>query len=124
MTRVLLILGLMSVLSACVETPPNNFTPREKTATYDPVSEQLTLPHPCPDWSQTQTENYRNEAHSNYGCAVNTNNALQIANPKDVLQGRGAPGPDSEVTARTVERYRAGEIPAELTPVQGSGSSQ
>jgi pilus assembly protein CpaD len=111
-------LSLMLVsLAAC-----SSFTPREKVARYDPTS-GLTLPHPCPDWSQPQTGDFANELHSNFGCAVNTNAAIQLENPEDMRRGKGKATPDTEVTTRVVERYRAGEIPEPLEPVQ-DGATQ
>lgn len=100
-------------LTAC-----DNFTPSDKQAVYDPVSKTLTLPHPCPDWSQSQTSNYLNENHSNYGCAVNTNSALQVADPADLHRGHGDNRPDTETTTRVIQDYRAGDLPVPLVPNQ------
>lgn len=123
MYRLLMIIGLSTLLTAC-SSDSDNFTPRAKTAEFDAKTQSIAMPHPCPDWSQTQTENYRNEMHSDFGCSVNTNNALQIANPNDLVHGRGSAGPDTEITIHTVEQYRAGEIPKPLTPLQSTGTSQ
>ena len=106
---------LVMSLTAC-----DNFTPSDKQAVYDPSSKTLTLPHPCPDWSQSQTSNYLNENHSNYGCAVNTNSALQVADPADLHKGHGDNRPDTETTTRVIQDYRAGELPAELRPNQAA----
>lgn len=107
---------LIVTLSAC-----SNFVPREKVAIYDPETRQLTLPYPCADWSQSQTSNYLNQPHSNYGCAVNTNAALQLEDPADLHHGHGTKGPDTEITTGIVEQYRAGDLPVALTPQQSSG---
>jgi type IV pilus biogenesis protein CpaD/CtpE len=104
---------LMTLLAGC-----SNFTPREKVAIYDPATHALVLPHPCPDWSQSQTSNYLNEPHSNYGCAVNTNSALQVADPHDLLRGHGENTPDTGITTKVVEDYRAGKLPVALKPNQ------
>lgn len=98
----------------------DNFTPREKVATYDPVTKELSLPHPCPDWSQTQTSNYQNEPHSNFGCAVNTNSALHLDDPNDLIMGHGDNRPDTEITTRVIQEYRAGRLPVALTPNQSA----
>lgn len=119
--RTLWIIALLS-MAAC--SSPTNFTPREKTATYDPRTGQLTLPHPCPDWSQSQSQNYKNEKHSNFGCAVNTNLAVQLEDPQDLHHGHGKVGPDPEISEGVVESYRAGNIPKELTPIQSTGTGQ
>ncbi len=104
-------------LSAC-----DNYEPREKTASYNPTTKQAILPHPCPDWSQSQTSNYGNYNHSNFGCAVNTNNALQVAEPADLERGHGDNSPNADVSNRTIQRYLAGEIPEPLTPLQDTAN--
>lgn len=106
-------------LSAC-----SSFTPREKVAVYDPQTDELVMPYPCPDWSQSQTQNYGNQLHSNFGCAVNTNAAVQIENPRDLYRGHGDVNPDTEVTTRVIHQYRAGDIPVALSPLQSTGASQ
>jgi pilus assembly protein CpaD len=108
-------------LTAC---DAQNFTPNPKVATYDPQTRALTLPQPCPDWSQTQTQNYKNEPHSNFGCAVNTNLAVQLENPEDLHHGHGKATPDTETTTRVIEQYRAGDLPVALTPIQSTGTGE
>lgn len=104
----------------------DNFTPNPKTADYDPKTGELTLPHPCPDWSQSQTHNNANEPHSNYGCAVNKNSAIMVADPNDLYMGHGDDHPDTGITTNVITRYRNNEIPAPLSPIQStsSGSGQ
>lgn len=89
----------------------SNFTPTDKTASYDPMTGTLMLPAPCPDWSQAQTNNVLNEPHSNFGCAVNSNAALQIEDPRDLYVGHGDNKPDTNVTVDVITNYRAGKIP-------------
>jgi hypothetical protein len=118
-----LLLGLPILLSlaACGD----EFVPREKVAQYDPETGTLELPYPCPDWSHSSLINYDNSPHSNYGCAVNTNVAQQLANPEDIAHGAPSDqsvGPDTEVTTRVIEQYRAGEIPVPLEPIQASAA--
>lgn len=111
---------MMLALAACTQS----FTPRAKEATYDPVTKKLSMPHPCPDWSQPQ-ENYKNENHSNFGCAVNNNLAAQIDNPADLHRGHGKKSPDTEVTTSVIQQYREGKIPVPLEPTESmSGNSQ
>ena len=116
-------LGLIILITLAL-TACDNFTPREKTAKYDPATRELTLPYPCPDWSQTQVHNYLNEPHSNFGCAVNTNAAIQLENPADLHHGHGQNTPDTEITADVVKKYRAGDLPAPLNPVQSISGGQ
>lgn len=108
----------MLVLAAC-----DNFTPREKVATYDRETGELVMPYPCTDWSQSQVHNYKNELHSNYGCAVNTNLALQLEDPQDLVRGHGTEGPDGDISIGVIKQYREGKLPAALTPMQGSVGS-
>ena len=114
MKRFVLIATLLP-LAAC-----GNFEPTDKVSSYDPVTQQLTLPAPCPDWSQTTNTNYLNYNHSNFGCAVNKNFALQLDDKQDMNEGHGANRPEPGITTHVIERYRAGEIPQPLTPVQTS----
>lgn len=115
--RYTLILALLA-LTAC----DNGIHPREKSASYDPVTENLILPRPCPDWSLPQTQNYSNETHSTYGCAVNANTALQLAYPEDLIQGHGDARPDTGITTHVIEQYRAGQLPTPPAPIQSSGT--
>jgi type IV pilus biogenesis protein CpaD/CtpE len=117
MLRIIMMMVVMGALTAC-----SNFVPNEKKAVYDPETKQLTMPYPCPDWSQSQTHNYLNQPHSNYGCAVNTNSALQVADPADLQRGHGDNNPDTGITTRVIERYRAGDLPVALVPQQASSS--
>lgn len=109
------------LLTACGD----DFTPRDKTAAYDPATGGLEYPYPCPDWSHSTVVNYDNSPHSNYGCAVNNNLAQQLAYPEDIAHGRPSDlshGADAETTTRVIERYRAGEIPEPLVPMQASAA--
>jgi len=119
--RLLLAIAACTALAGCGD----NFTPHEKTATYDPVRGELNYPYPCPDWSQTGSYNYLNETHSNFGCAVNNNSAAQLAEPSDLMEGHGDTAPDTEITTHVIEQYRAGTIPVPLVPLQDeTGATQ
>lgn len=118
MKHIGLILLVAVSLAAC-----DSFTPREKVAVYNPETGEVEMPYPCPDWSQSQVHNYGNQWHSNYGCAVNTNAAVQLENPRDLYRGHGDENPDTEVTTRVIHQYRAGDIPQPLSPLQSTGAS-
>ncbi len=45
-----------------------------------------SVPH-CPDLTTTSEANFSNATSSNYGCAVNSNMAVMVANPNDFLTG-------------------------------------
>lgn len=109
--------ALLLLLAAC-----DNFTPTPKVATVDPYTGALVLPAPCPDWSQTQTMNYLNEVHSNFGCATHTNTALQLADPRDLYRGHGT-GPDTQANARAIELLRTQGVQP-LRATQEVGTAQ
>jgi hypothetical protein len=115
MRHVMLLIACLG-LAAC-----SDFEPREKIADVDPDTGWVVPPYPCPDWSQDATVNYDNSLHSNYGCAVNNNLAVQLADPWDLKEGRGTDTGNTDMGVLTIERYRAGEIPVPLTPMQDNG---
>ena len=62
----------------------------------------------CPNWSVPSQPNFENRSMSNYGCAVNSNFAMQVANPEDLLHGRdGASASDTMTAAKAVQFYRS-----------------
>lgn len=116
MHRVVMMVALLA-LAACA----NDFEPVEKVADIDPTTGAAVPPHPCPDWSHNATVNYDNSLHSNYGCAVNNNIAVQLADPWDLREGIGSKTGNTDMSVRTIELYRAGEIPQPLQPMQTTG---
>lgn len=116
--RVSVVITLLT-LTACA----SDYVPREKVATYDRETQTIEFAYPCPDWSHASDINYDNSVHSNYGCATRNNLAQQLAYPQDLDRASGADGrTDTEGTVRTIQRYRAGEIPVALQPMQGASS--
>ena len=105
------------MLTACA----GDYVPREKQARYDRDTQTVEYPYPCPDWSHASDINYDNSVYSNYGCATRNNLAQQLAYPEDLDRASGAAGAtDTEATVRTIQRYRAGEIPVQPQPMQGA----
>lgn len=117
MRRIAVIIMLLAV-AACGP----DYEPRSKEVTYHPKRGGIQYNYPCPDWSHDATRNYDNSVHSNFGCAANHNLAVQLEDPRDLYRGHGTPGPDAEITARTVEQYRAGDLPRPLEPQQATSS--
>ena len=74
----------------------------------------------CPDWSKRAEQDFQNTASSNFGCANTSNLGLMIANPRDLLRGRGDVSPDTDVAARAVRDYRTGKV----EEIKSSGTSQ
>lgn len=61
----------------------------------------------CPNWSVPSQPNYANRTMSNFGCAVNANLAMQVANPEDLIHGRpGNSAVDASTGAKAILLYR------------------
>ncbi len=93
------------------------------------VGRYVVTPPRCPDWSKPASPDYTNTASSNFGCASATNIGLMVANPRDLIQGRGDETMDAELAARAVRNYRLGKTKKlKSTKTQGrrgsSGNSQ
>lgn len=71
----------------------------------------VVTPPACPDWSRRSGLDYSNQPLSNYGCATETNLGLMIANPRDLVRGRGLGPADGVHQAEGIVRYREGELP-------------
>jgi pilus assembly protein CpaD len=74
------------------------------------VKSAMVKAHPrCPDWSMDATSNHYNKNMSNFGCAYHTDFARQLADPRDMVQGRGVIAQDSYRNTVALGRYRAME---------------
>lgn len=71
----------------------------------------VTLPA-CPDFTSRAGRTFDNRPHSNWGCANATNLGLMVAEPSDLLRGRGDTHGDAEALVLSTQRYRAGETRA------------
>ena len=61
----------------------------------------------CPDWSRNANYNYDQHTSSNFGCATNSNLAAMIAQPEDLVHGRGsAAGTDTTRSAKAIDAFR------------------
>jgi pilus assembly protein CpaD len=61
----------------------------------------------CPNWSRPSSPDFANRSMSNFGCAVNSNLAMQVANPEDLLHGQeGSAVADAITGAKAVQFYR------------------
>jgi pilus biogenesis lipoprotein CpaD len=69
----------------------------------------VTLP-PCPDWSRQSGTDFANLPHSNFGCATQTNLGLMVAEPRDLVRGRGLAPADGVHQAEGIVRYRTGKV--------------
>jgi pilus assembly protein CpaD len=62
----------------------------------------------CPNWSQISQPNFENNTMSNFGCGVNSDLAMQVANPEDLFHGRQGPAAVDAITgAKAIQMYRS-----------------
>jgi len=66
-----------------------------------------SVPH-CPDWRRSPSQpNFNNQSMSDFGCAVNSALAAQIANPEDLIHGQEGLGvADARTATKPVSIYR------------------
>jgi len=74
------------------------------------VDRHMVVLPPCPDWSRRSGTDFANQPHSNFGCAVQTNLGLMIAEPRDLVHGRELAPADGTREAEAIVRYRTGEV--------------
>lgn len=72
----------------------------------------------CPDWQGRYEGDFQGGATFNYGCATNGNLAAMIADPEDLIQGRG-----TRTDLRTARSNRAIAAFNEAAPTGGGGSA-
>ena len=73
------------------------------------VTYVTTLPE-CGDWSKESSHDLLNTAHPSYGCALQYDVGLVIANPADLVEPRMAQSRDVVRDNLVVQLYRAGEV--------------
>ncbi|HEX8447654.1 MAG TPA: CpaD family pilus assembly lipoprotein [Sphingomonas sp.] len=71
----------------------------------------------CPDWSTASRPYSDGSTDSNYGCASNSNLALMVADPQDLVAGR-----HGRATLSTRANTRALKAYTELVPTGASGT--
>lgn len=64
----------------------------------------------CPNWNSKSSTDFYNRTSSNYGCAVNGNLAAMVADPSDLVRGKGATDNNAQHGARAVKSYREREL--------------
>ncbi len=60
----------------------------------------------CPDWSRNGSVDYDQNTSSNYGCASNASLAAMIAQPEDLVHGRGTGGTDTVRSGKAIDAFR------------------
>jgi pilus assembly protein CpaD len=91
--------------------PGERGTPDSVTFRYDRF--QVALPR-CGDWSSDATSNHSNDVHANFGCTLQRNFGLMVADPADLVRMRDAQPADAQNAGRVMQKYRAGQSPATL----------
>ena len=62
----------------------------------------------CPNWRQAKLTGALESTESDYGCSVNSNIAAMVANPDDLVLGRGGePTGDPESATKAISTYRS-----------------
>lgn len=74
----------------------------------------------CPNWTDSSATPHTNTPDSDFGCATQSNLALMVANPRDLVVGRTLAPADADQATGAIERYRADKV----KPLLGVGASQ
>jgi pilus assembly protein CpaD len=60
----------------------------------------------CPDYTRNASFEPDNHTSSNFGCATNSSLAAMIAQPEDLVHGRGTGGTDTVRSGKAIEAFR------------------
>ncbi|HUZ75043.1 MAG TPA: CpaD family pilus assembly lipoprotein [Stellaceae bacterium] len=90
-----------------VAPPPSGVSPNHVLLMVDRYV--VTAPS-CPDWSDSPATPHTNMPDSNFGCATQSNLALMVANPRDLVVGRKLAPADADHAAIAIERYQADRV--------------
>lgn len=80
----------------------------------------VTTPR-CGNWSSFGGT-FENEPQGNFGCAVTSNMAAQVANPADLVGARTMDPADPQRRGTVLDKYRKGETTSSAKDVQASGA--
>jgi pilus assembly protein CpaD len=79
----------------------------------------------CPDWRSASVTSYANSMYTgNISCATRTNLGVMVADPRDLVEGKGDGTPDTQVSTKAVENYRSGSAASGSTSGSGSSGSE
>ncbi len=93
------------------------------------IERYLVIPPSCSNFSQNIGDAKQNSRSSNYGCAVEANLGMMVANPRDLIRGRSRDPYNGALLADAVTRYYTRKIAPLMdtstttAPAQQSGSS-
>lgn len=74
------------------------------------IERYLVIPPSCSDFSQKIGDAKQSAPSSNYGCAVEANLGMMVANPRDLIRGRSHDPYNGLVLGEGVARYQTGKI--------------
>lgn len=95
--------------------------PETVTLSYQRYNVALPL---CGDWSAPPTMNFYNEVQPNFGCAMQYNIGLMIADPSDLVRMRATDPTDAQNAGRVMQKFRTGQSPAATqSPLQTTGAA-
>lgn len=66
--------------------------------------------NPCGDWSRNLADTAANQTPANLGCAIQTNIAAQVADPRDLIEMRPTDPSDATRRAVVLDNYEKGKI--------------
>ncbi len=79
------------------------------------VERYVVTPPDCPNWTEPPFAEHSNQPHANFGCAVNTNFALMVADPRDLVIGRTLAPAEGDAALLAIARYREGKTKGLIT---------
>ena len=99
------------------ETPPITAGPVPSDAIRVVVSRSTASVPGCPDWAGSASGYDDGSIDTNYGCASNTNLAMMVADPQDLIEGRhGRSSLSTRASTRALKAYN------ELIPTGVTGT--
>ena len=79
----------------------------------------------CPDWKMSPVTTYSNTTHTNFGCAATVNLGLMVADPHDLVYGKGEATSRTERAAKALTDYRTNAVgsSAASAPAAAAGAA-
>jgi len=100
------------------------------TDTVAPGEMRLTVQHyvasvpNCPNWTKPPGNDFANTLPSDYGCAVATNLAAMVADPRDLLVGRESGPIWGDAALAPIQRYRTDKVKPLISSDASSSGAQ
>jgi pilus assembly protein CpaD len=88
------------------------------------VSRRRAVVPNCPNWSRPSNPDFDNRNLSNFGCGVNTDLAMQVANPEDLVHGQEGSGINDTRTASKAVIYYRSQAPSGTKGLEATTTSK